>query len=64
MEKLALSIAEAAETLGLGRDQIYLLLNTGRIASFKIGHRRLIPAAGLRDFVERQMREPEPAASR
>ena len=54
MDKLALSVSEASNVLGVGRDVVYALLNSGELPSFKVGARRLIPVSGLRRYVERQ----------
>jgi len=53
-EKLAVSVNEAAALIGLGRDVTYRLVMSGDIPSWKVGARRLIPVAGLRDYVARQ----------
>ncbi|MEL6567661.1 MAG: helix-turn-helix domain-containing protein [Pseudomonadota bacterium] len=44
---LAVSPAEAAQMLGLGRTKLYELLAANEIASIKIGKRRLIRVAEL-----------------
>jgi excisionase family DNA binding protein len=44
--RLAYSVDEACEALGIGRVLMYDLINTGRIHSVKVGARRLIPASG------------------
>ncbi|MDE1567102.1 helix-turn-helix domain-containing protein [Aquabacter sediminis] len=41
-ERAALGIREAAEYIGIGRTQIYALISEGRLASRKIGSRRLV----------------------
>lgn len=63
MEQVALSVREAAKALGVSRDMIFVLTRSGQLRSFRIGHRRLIPADAIREFVERQTREPEPVAA-
>ena len=55
--KLAVSVNEAAELIGLGRDVTYRLIMSGDIPSFKVGARRVIPVAGLREYVERRTTE-------
>ena len=47
MDKIAFSIAETAQTLGLGRTKIYELINEGRLTTFKIGRRTLIRAQSI-----------------
>jgi excisionase family DNA binding protein len=49
MEKLGLSVDEAAEVIGIGRSVLYALVTAGEIESVKIGRRRVIPV----DAVER-----------
>ena len=53
-DKLAVSVDDAAALIGLGRDVTYRLVMSGEVPSFKVGARRLIPVAGLREYVERQ----------
>lgn len=61
--KLALGVREAADALDVGRDQVYELMNSGALPSFKLGARRLIARRDLEDFVARQTgRAPEAAA--
>jgi excisionase family DNA binding protein len=42
-----LSIEEAAQQLGIGRTLMYSELRSGRLASVKLGRRRLVPRAAL-----------------
>ncbi|WP_244884447.1 helix-turn-helix domain-containing protein [Sphingobium cupriresistens] len=49
--RIAYSIAEAAKLTGLGRTTLYSLLGNGRLASVKIGNRRLIHSAALERLV-------------
>ncbi len=51
-EKLAYSVDEAAERLGIGRTLAYDLIREGRLPSLKLGNRRLIARADLEAFVE------------
>ena len=51
-DKLAYSVDEAAERLGIGRTLAYDLIREGRLPSLKLGHRRLIARADLEAFVE------------
>ncbi len=57
-EKLAVGVNEAAELLGIHRDLLYRLVQAGDVPSFTVGSRRLLPVAGLREFVERRTAEP------
>lgn len=45
--KHAYSVTEAMESLGLSRQAVYNELNSGRLRSFKLGRRRMIPADAL-----------------
>ena len=56
-DKLAVSVDEAAALIGLGRDVTYRLLMSGEVPSYKEGARRLVPLAGLREYVERRTAE-------
>ncbi len=56
-EKLAISVNEAAALIGLGRDVTYRLVMAGDIPSFKVFARRLVPVAGLREYIERRTAE-------
>ena len=57
-ERLAVSVSDAAAMIGLGRVVTYRLILGGHIPSFKVGARRLVPVAGLREYVERRAAEP------
>lgn len=48
-----LGVDEAAAALGIGRTAAYELIGRGRLASCKVGRRRMVAAADLRDFIER-----------
>lgn len=45
-------ILEAADYLSLGRTMVYRLMNSGELASVKIGRRRLIPLQSLEDYLQ------------
>ena len=49
-EPFMLSVAEAAERLGVGTTKVKQLIATGRLASVTIGRRRLVPTASIRAF--------------
>jgi len=51
-DKLAYSVDEAAEQLGIGRTLAYELIRDGRLPSLKLGNRRLVARADLEAFVE------------
>lgn len=50
MERMLVTIDEAAESLGVGRATIYRLLNEGEFVSAKIGRRSLLTAESVRDY--------------
>ena len=51
IERLALSINEAARALSVSRTRLYELVGAGEIKSFTIGRRRLIQVAELQRFI-------------
>ncbi|MFG3687824.1 excisionase family DNA-binding protein [Micromonospora sp. NPDC047740] len=46
-----LRVEEAARALGIGRSLTYDLIRSGRLRSFKVGSRRLIPAAAIDETI-------------
>ena len=52
-----LTIAETADTLRVSKWTLYRLLQTNQLQSVRIGSRRLIPAAVVDRFIERQTDE-------
>lgn len=59
MEKLMLSVDEAADVLGVGRSAVYDLLRLNKLASVKVGRSRRIPVAALHRFIEDAMSKPD-----
>jgi len=57
MDKLLLTIEEAADQLSIGRTKAYELVGTGRLETVSIGRCRRVPVQALAEFV-RQLREP------
>ncbi len=53
MEKLLLTAEEAAEVLGVSRTKVFELMHSRALRSVKIGGSRRIPAAALREYVQR-----------
>jgi excisionase family DNA binding protein len=51
--KLLYEVREVAGMLSLGRSKLYSLILSGELRSVKVGRRRLIPPAAIREFVER-----------
>lgn len=54
MERLAVSVNDAARALGLGRTSIYAMIGDGRLEMFKLGRRTLIKTASIRRLVDGQ----------
>lgn len=54
MERLFVSITDAAKALSIGRTSLYELIRTGELETRKMGRRRLITAASLRRLAEGQ----------
>ena len=49
--RLSLTIVEAAGAVGISRRQIYVELQSRRLASIKVGKRRLIPTEELKRWL-------------
>ncbi|MFY1652481.1 excisionase family DNA-binding protein [Solwaraspora sp. WMMB762] len=52
-----LRVEEAARELGIGRSLVYDLIRSGRLRSFKVGSRRLIPAAAIDEAIDQLSQE-------
>ncbi|SHP29513.1 DNA-binding protein [Mycobacteroides abscessus subsp. abscessus] len=48
-----LTAAETAERLRCGQTMVYQLIKDGRLASVKIGRRRLVRASAVEEFIQR-----------
>lgn len=46
------SVADACRVSSIGRTKLYELINTGRLATTKIGRRRFVSAESLRELVD------------
>lgn len=46
-----LRVEEAARALGIGRSLVYDLIRSGRLRSFKVGSRRLIPTNAIDEVI-------------
>jgi excisionase family DNA binding protein len=53
VERLLLTMSEAAETIGLGRSKLYELVASGEIESVRIGKARRVPVEAVESFVRR-----------
>jgi excisionase family DNA binding protein len=52
-QRVLLTVAEAAERLGVARSYLYLYVRDGSIPSVKLGRARRIPVKALDQFIER-----------
>lgn len=52
---VALTVAEAARRIGIGRTKLYEYVSSGEIASVKIGSLRRIPAEAVNEFLARRL---------
>jgi excisionase family DNA binding protein len=52
--KLLVTVEEAAQSLSIGRTQVYELVQKRKIQSVKIGRLRRIPVEALRTFIDQQ----------
>ncbi len=59
--RVTLSVPEAAQVLGIGRNSAYEAVRRGEIPVIKIGARLVVPVAGLRRLLG-EIDEPEAAA--
>ena len=50
--KVTYSVTDTMFALGLSRQAVYDEITRGRLRSFKLGRRRLIPATALTEWVE------------
>lgn len=50
-ERLAYSVAEAAEVAGIGRTKLYAAIKSGDLRSTKKGGRRLVPVDALKAWL-------------
>jgi excisionase family DNA binding protein len=51
-KRRALSILEAARTCGLSRSTVYRLIAQKKLATIKVGTRRLVPIAAVDDLLK------------
>ena len=51
----ALTVKEAAETLRIGRTNMYHLVKTGQVKHLKIGQKIIIPRKYLQEFIEKEV---------
>ena len=53
-----LTVAEVAQTLGLGRTLVYELVLRGDLGSIKIGRARRVPVSAVEAFIRERLGEP------
>ena len=51
-EPAMLSVPEACKRLGFSEWMLYQQINTGKLASVKVGSRRLIPLRAITEFIQ------------
>ena len=51
-KRLGMSVEEAAEELGVGRNQAYQAVKEGQIPAIRIGKRIIVPRRGLEKLLE------------
>ncbi|MDB4306266.1 helix-turn-helix domain-containing protein [bacterium] len=64
VERLALSVTEVAESLGISRAQAYKMVKSGELPSISVGTRRLIPDAWVREWMEEQRTQGSESSER
>ncbi|HEV8176863.1 MAG: helix-turn-helix domain-containing protein [Propionibacteriales bacterium] len=52
MEKLLLTVAEAAEVLNVSKNRVYELIYSEQVRSIRIGHRHRVPVSAIEEFIE------------
>jgi len=52
MEKILVSIPDAAQALGIGRSKLYELIGEGHLETVTIGRRRLVRVESIRALAE------------
>ncbi len=55
-DRLAVSVADAAQALGISRSSMYVEIKQGRIRTFKLAGRLLVPWTELTSLMERRSR--------
>lgn len=54
MDPIFISITDTAKALNLGRTSIYELINTGQLDTLKMGRRRLVSVASIKQLAGKQ----------
>jgi len=63
MDKLLLTVPEAATRLGIGRTKLYELIAGGKLRTVRIGRAVRIPASSVIAYVENLQRDCRPEVS-
>ena len=50
-QRVALSVEEAAERLGVSRSLLWKMVNQGTIRTVRAGHRVLVPVSAVEEFL-------------
>jgi excisionase family DNA binding protein len=58
-EPAMLSVAEACKRLGFSKWMLYRQMSEGKLASVKVGSRRLIPVRAIKEFIRKLEEEAE-----
>jgi len=51
--RIAYSVAEVSQALGVSKTHVYRLIRSGGLPSFRLGDRVVVPARDLNDMVEK-----------
>ena len=57
--QVAYRVESAFEKLGIGRTTGYAEIASGRLRSFRVGKRRLVPASALTEYIADRMAEEQ-----
>ncbi len=58
IQKATYSIPEAMELLGLSRQTIYNIINSGELTTYTVGRRRFVSSRAISDFIRRRETSP------
>lgn len=62
-QPLALSVADTAKRLSVGKTTCFALIGSGQLSTFRVGRKRLVLASSIDAFIARQCLAACPAAS-
>lgn len=54
MQSMTISVAEAAQYLGIGRNRIYDLLHEGKLPAVRLGKNYRIPIKSLDEWLDKE----------